>query len=584
MVPGAVVLARGRAGYPALCRIVTKRHLEWTEEAAAAANRRARSGHPFPADTASIASSRAIAAEAGSVVVARRRARAAARARPAAARGNALRRTGLRRRRASAARCRETLAACRALGLPFVATNAVRFAAPEGFATHRVLRAIGENGTVWSTPPRAHAAHSLKSPAEMARALRAPARGARGDGAHRRGVRLPDRLRGLAFPGGAPAPRRDAVLRPLAEELRGAAAALPPDLARGGGAAALRALDHRGEGLLPVLPRRGRDRRPGARVGPADDRARLGGQQPRLALPRPDARGPARARALLRALSEPRALLAAGHRPGLLVEGPRPAAGVGLRALRRGARRDDLDARDVRAARGGARGRQGARPPRRRADAADQAHPALGVARPDEPRRDGARVPLAARRRRDPPARAGHRAAHRGAAAPPLGARRRDRDRARAAHELPAARARRQGARRDAVRHGAGGAARPREDRPALAALARRAPGRRRGRRAPHGDGAAGGRARRRPQRPRDAPPRARGPHHGLLLHRVPGDALAAAQAADRDLRGADGRQLGDPPRRRRERDDAGVHPAPPHRPGATGLPAGGDQPRSRQA
>ena len=68
----------------------------------------------------------------------------------------------------AASRCRATLAACRALGLPFVATNAVRFAAPEGFATHRVLRAIGENGTVWSTPPRAHAAHFLKSPAEMA--------------------------------------------------------------------------------------------------------------------------------------------------------------------------------------------------------------------------------------------------------------------------------------------------------------------------------------------------------------------------------------------------------------------------------
>ena len=44
----------------------------------------------------------------------------------------------------------------------------MRFAAPEGFATHRVLRAIGENGTVWSAPPRAHAAHFLKSPAEMA--------------------------------------------------------------------------------------------------------------------------------------------------------------------------------------------------------------------------------------------------------------------------------------------------------------------------------------------------------------------------------------------------------------------------------
>jgi len=67
----------------------------------------------------------------------------------------------------SASRCRTTLAACRALGLPFAATNAVRFAAPEGFETHRVLRAIGENGTLWSTKPRAHPQHFLKSPDEM---------------------------------------------------------------------------------------------------------------------------------------------------------------------------------------------------------------------------------------------------------------------------------------------------------------------------------------------------------------------------------------------------------------------------------
>ncbi|HWR96794.1 MAG TPA: DNA polymerase III subunit alpha, partial [Candidatus Methanoperedens sp.] len=67
----------------------------------------------------------------------------------------------------SASRCRATLAACRALGLAPVATNAVRFAAPDGFKTHRLLRAIGENGTVWSVPPRAHPQHYLKSPDEM---------------------------------------------------------------------------------------------------------------------------------------------------------------------------------------------------------------------------------------------------------------------------------------------------------------------------------------------------------------------------------------------------------------------------------
>src|SRR5512137_727619 len=37
--PRAVVLARGRAGYPALCRIVTRRHLQWRDGGGPAAPR-----------------------------------------------------------------------------------------------------------------------------------------------------------------------------------------------------------------------------------------------------------------------------------------------------------------------------------------------------------------------------------------------------------------------------------------------------------------------------------------------------------------------------------------------------------------
>ena len=191
--PRAVVLARGRAGYPALCRIVTRRHLEWGDDRDATptlpspldgeggtGKRRAGinpaptndnggrdGGSPLPG-TAFARLVAGIAAEAGSIVVLAAAPALLAALAPRLPAGTLYGELVYTGDAFSAARCGRTLAACRALGLPFVATNAVRFAAPEGFATHRVLRAIGENGTVWSAPPRAHAAHFLKSPAEMA--------------------------------------------------------------------------------------------------------------------------------------------------------------------------------------------------------------------------------------------------------------------------------------------------------------------------------------------------------------------------------------------------------------------------------
>jgi len=58
----------------------------------------------------------------------------------------------------------------------------------------------------------------------------------------------------------------------------------------------------------------------------------------------------------------------------------------------------------------------------------------------------------------------------------------------------------------------------------------------------------------------------------GCFYVESPAMALAPAEAAHGDLRGADRRQLGDPPRRRRERHDAGVHRATPPRPGTRWL------------
>ena len=152
-----------------------------------------------------------IAAEAGSVVVLAAAPALLRCARPAAARRDALRRAGLR----PATRLR--------VALPRDARRVPRARPAVRRDQRRALR--GARGV--RDAPRAarhrrerhrlvdDAARPRRALSEIARgdgrALRAPARGARGDGAHRRGVRLPDRLRGLAFPGGAPAPRRDAV-------------------------------------------------------------------------------------------------------------------------------------------------------------------------------------------------------------------------------------------------------------------------------------------------------------------------------------------------------------------------------------
>ncbi len=209
--PRAVVLARGRAGYPALCRLVTRRHLAWPADkpelpagtktdagvgrgggaapdnetrhptifpgrfpggstpsgAAHAAVTPGRNCHAFEASRSAATLAQLIGAEAGQVVVLAADPallRALAPRLPAGTLFGELVYDGTDR---AASRCRATLAACRALGLAPVATNAVRFAAPDGFETHRLLRAIGENGTVWSVPPRAHPQHFLKSPGEM---------------------------------------------------------------------------------------------------------------------------------------------------------------------------------------------------------------------------------------------------------------------------------------------------------------------------------------------------------------------------------------------------------------------------------
>jgi DNA-directed DNA polymerase III PolC len=173
--PRAVVLARGLAGYPALCRLVTRRHLECAgeedqSEPDGGAQRRvlARGRDPGAVHGGAPDLLRLIAAEAGAVVClvadpALLRALAAH-----LPRGTLFGELVYDGSAASASRCRATLAACRALSLPFAATNAVRFARPEGFEIHRLLRAIGENGTVWSVPPRAHRRHFLTSPAETA--------------------------------------------------------------------------------------------------------------------------------------------------------------------------------------------------------------------------------------------------------------------------------------------------------------------------------------------------------------------------------------------------------------------------------
>jgi len=194
--PRAVVLARGRAGYPALCRIVTRRRLECDEEdpppcppfrngGTETDAGVARRGGPPAARTAGSTDGgpqrqdpgnkhriahrlvELLVGEAGRIVVLTADPALLRALTPLLPAGTLFGELVYDGTDASASRCRATLAACRALGIAPVATNAVRFAAPDGFQTHRLLRAIGENGTVWSVPPRARPQHFLKSPDEM---------------------------------------------------------------------------------------------------------------------------------------------------------------------------------------------------------------------------------------------------------------------------------------------------------------------------------------------------------------------------------------------------------------------------------
>ncbi len=470
-----------------------------------------------------------------------------------------------------------TLAACRALGLPFVATNAVRFAAPEGFATHRVLRAVGENGTVWSTPPRAHAAHFLKSPAEMAalfahlpEALDATARIAEE-------CACPIGFEGWRFPAAHLPPgetpfsvlwqksfeglrqRYRPISRAAVERLRYelsiieekgfspyflvvdeiAAQARAWGLRTIGRGSAANSLVSHCLGLTHVDPLAHglffeRFLNP-ERSSPPDidldfswkDRDRL------LAW-------------VYERFGAERVAMISTH----VTFGPRAAVREVGKA--HGLPDAELTRLTKRIPHWGAHDLTNLAatvPECRSLPAADETlRQVLAIAQRVEglPR---------------------HLSVHAGGiviAPEPL------------TNFLPLERAakglvvtqcdmgpveqlglvkidllsqRSLGVLQDAVRavERHTGTAPPVDERE------------------------------RHPQRPRDTTPRARGPHDGLLLHRVAGDALAAVQAANRDLRGADRRQLGDPPRRRRERDDAGVHPAPPRRPGGAGLRSGRD-------
>jgi DNA-directed DNA polymerase III PolC len=156
--PKVLVLGReGEEGYAALCRLVTARHLRWGKgekggPEAAGALRNLCEG---------------LAAEASRIVVmtpSPTLLSTMAEFLPDGSLYGELIYTG---DAASAGRCRETLAACRSLGRPVAASNAVRFSRAADFELHRVLRAIGEKSTVWKVRRLAHPACRLKSPGEM---------------------------------------------------------------------------------------------------------------------------------------------------------------------------------------------------------------------------------------------------------------------------------------------------------------------------------------------------------------------------------------------------------------------------------
>ena len=397
-------------------------------------------------------------------------------------------------------------------------------------------------------PPSAFCAREawLAAPAEWARRVRATCAGAgvpeaRRGGARQQRARSPRAAgsssswarrssRARRCPTGETGPRhlRGLGLRGRAPPLRATPAHAAAARARGSRRPSS-AID-RAARLHRLLPAGRRHRRLRARARHPHGGPRLGRQLDRGLRARHHQRRPDPLRALLRALPPPRAarLPRPRHRPVLAAA--RRGDRARLRHLRRRPRGDDLDARHARRALGVPRDREGA-------GRAQRARQRAGAARPAR-----ARAPyldrllaLAEARGvdwREP--RAGPRAARwpsaRRRAAAPLGPLRRGRDRRPAAHPLRAARARRQGDRRHAVRD-----ARDRGDRAGQDGPARqpRADHDRRVRRAGRARTAASRCDVERAPRPRPRDRRApRGRRHAQLLPaRVAGDAPPAAHA-----------------------------------------------------
>jgi DNA-directed DNA polymerase III PolC len=166
--PRALVLARGAAGYAALCRLVTARHLEWGKERTPLTPQAGRGGRDGESATTTLRNLvSGLAGEKERIVVlssSPKLLRTLSERLPGGGLYGELVYTG---DGSSARRCREVLETCRLLKRPAVATNGVRFAGSGSFEAHRTLRAIGEKSTIWKVRRLAHPACHLKSPAEM---------------------------------------------------------------------------------------------------------------------------------------------------------------------------------------------------------------------------------------------------------------------------------------------------------------------------------------------------------------------------------------------------------------------------------
>jgi len=168
--PRALVLGKGKPGYAALCRLVTRRHLKWVRNRGpltpALSPQAERGGRPSP--TAALENLVAGLAEEQERVIVLASSpdllRSLSERLPCGGLYGELVYTG---DDASGKHCREILETCRQLKRPAAATNAVRFADSRSFEVHRVLRAIGGKSTMWRASRLAHPSCSLKSPEQM---------------------------------------------------------------------------------------------------------------------------------------------------------------------------------------------------------------------------------------------------------------------------------------------------------------------------------------------------------------------------------------------------------------------------------